>query len=312
MKRKAKGLTYGAIAAISYGTNPLFALPLYSAGIGVNSVLFYRYSIAVMIYFIWIKCVKKLSLKISKQEFLPLLLLGLFFSLSSLTLFEAFKYIEAGIACTILFVYPVIVAVIMAIFYKEKLTKSTYFSILLILIGVLCLYKGKTGQSLNLFGVSIVFLSALLYSLYIVGVKKIKIIQHMQSDKMSFYVMLFGLLVYIYNLKFSTQLQIMDKPILWIYAIALSILPTIISIETITIAIKLIGATPTAILGSLEPLTAIFFGVVIFHEQLTFRILIGIAAILLGVLLIILNNSSKKNDIHNFFKDQLLHKKSHN
>lgn len=127
-----------------------------------------------------------------------------------------------------------------------------------------------------------------MYALYIVGVKNIKTIKHIKPAVLSFYVMLFGLLVYIYNLKFCTQLQILDKPLLWLYALGLSVIPTIVSLETITIAIKLIGSTTTALLGALEPLTAIFFGVLFFHEQLTLRIVIGVALILSGVFLIIL------------------------
>ena len=287
MKKKNIGFIYGIIAAISYGTNPLFALPLYSAGIGVNSVLFYRYFFACIIYYIWLKLVKKTNLKISVKEFFPLLIVALFFSFSSLTLFTAFKYIEAGIACTILFIYPVIVAVIMAVFYNEKLTKTTLFSILLTSSGIILLYKGGSGAALSLKGIGIVLLSALLYALYIVFVKKNKILQHIKSEKLSFYVMLFGLSVYIVNLNFCTKLQIPDNPVLWLFTLALAIFPTIVSIETITIAIKLIGSTTTAILGALEPLTAVFFGVIFFHEELTLRIIIGIAAILTGVLLIV-------------------------
>lgn len=286
-KKRRIGLSYGAFAAASYGTNPLFALPLYAAGIGVNSVLFYRYAIALILYGLWLKFVKKINFKISLQEGFVLLILGLFFSLSSYTLFDAFKYIEAGIACTILFIYPVLVAIIMAIFFKEKITKTVIASISLISVGITLLYHGKEGATLNLHGVLIVLLSALLYSLYIVGVKNIKLIRHMNSAKMTFYVMLFGLIVYITNLNFCTQLQPLTSPHLWLYAFGLALFPTIISIETINIAIKLIGSTTTAILGSLEPLTALFFGVVIFHEQLTVKIMIGIVAILCGVILII-------------------------
>lgn len=293
MRRKVAGIINGAIAAASYGTNPLFALPLYSGGIGVNSVLFYRYAIAVMLYGIWLKFVKKTSFKINIKEFFALLILGLFFSLSSLTLFEAFKHIEAGIACTILFIYPVLVAVIMTIFFKEKITKTVIFSILLTSAGIGLLYKGKPGNALNIQGVSTVFLSALLYALYIVGVKNWNIVRHIKTDKLSFYVMLFGLLVYVYNLKFCTQLQIIHEPFLWLCAVALAVFPTIISLETITIAIKLIGSTTTAILGALEPLTAIFFGVVFFHEQLTPRICTGVALILTGVILIITRKRTK-------------------
>lgn len=288
MNKHTAGILNGAAAAASYGTNPLFALPLYAAGIGVNSVLFYRYAMAVVIYGLWLKFVKKTSFKIPLKTIIPVFFLGIFFSLSSLTLFKAFNYIEAGIACTILFIYPVLVTVMMALFFKEKITKTVIFSIILTSIGIALLYKGKSGFDLNLYGVAIVLLSAILYALYIVGVKNIKTIKHIKPAVLSFYVMLFGLLIYIYNLKFCTQLQILDKPLLWLYALGLSIIPTIVSLETITIAIKLIGSTTTALLGALEPLTAIFFGVLFFHEQLTLRIIIGVALILLGVFLIIL------------------------
>ena len=153
MKTKTKGILNGAIASASYGTNPLFALPLFSAGIGVNSVLFYRYALAVIIYGLWLTFIKKISLKISLKEFLPLFILAIFFSLSSLTLFEAFKYIEAGIACTILFIYPIMVAIIMAIFFKEKITKTTVGAIILTTIGILALYNGKPGATLNIHGI---------------------------------------------------------------------------------------------------------------------------------------------------------------
>lgn len=131
MKRHSIGILNGVIAAASYGTNPLFALPLYKEGIGVNSVLFYRYFLAVLIYGLWLKFHKKANLKLSKNEILPLFILSMFFSLSSLTLFEAFKYIDAGIACTILFIYPVMVAVIMWLFFKENPQKKSFSQLFL-------------------------------------------------------------------------------------------------------------------------------------------------------------------------------------
>ena len=294
MNRRTTGFLYGAVAAASYGTNPLFALPLYAAGIGVNSVLFYRYAIAVAIYAIWLKFVKRLNLSITVKEGFILAVMGFFFSLSSLTLYDAFRYIEAGVACTILFIYPVMVAVIMAIFFREKVSKTVISSIVLITTGITLLYHGKDGATLNLHGVILVILSALLYSLYIVGVKNIKSIRHMNSAKMSFYVMFFGLFVYIFNLRFCITLQPLLSPQEWMFVAAIALFPTIISIETINVAIKLIGSTRTAILGSLEPLTALFFGVTVFHEELTFRIILGVVAVLSGVILIILRKQEKR------------------
>ena len=289
MKRKTIGFINGTIAAASYGTNPLFALPLYARGLNVNSVLFYRYAIAVLIYVLWLKFVKKMSFKITKKELLPIFALGVLYSISSITLFSSFQFIEAGVACTILFIYPVIVALIMSIFFKEKLTKTVIGSIFLTSIGILLLYKGKNGISLNINGIILVLFSALSYALYMIGINTIKPIQKINRAKLTFYVMTAGLTVYIYNILTTTPLQTLSTPSMWVFAIGLALFPTIISLETITISIKLIGSTTTAILGALEPLTAIFFGIIFFHEQMTVRIASGVILILIGVFQIILN-----------------------
>lgn len=289
MKRKTIGFINGTIAAASYGTNPLFALPLYARGLNVNSVLFYRYAIAVLIYALWLKFVKKISFKITKKELLPIFALGVLYSISSITLFSSFQFIEAGVACTILFIYPVIVALIMSIFFKEKLTKTIIGSIFLTSIGILLLYKGKNGISLNINGIILVLFSALSYALYMIGINTIKPIQKINRAKLTFYVMAAGLTVYIYNILTTTPLQTLSTPSMWVFAIGLALFPTIISLETITISIKLIGSTTTAILGALEPLTAIFFGIIFFHEQMTVRIASGVILILIGVFKIILN-----------------------
>lgn len=289
MKRKTLGFINGTIAAASYGTNPLFALPLYTRGLCVNSVLFYRYAFAVIIYALWLKFVKKISFKISKKELLPIIALGILYSLSSITLFTSFQYIDAGIACTILFIYPVIVALIMSIFFKEKITKSIIFSIFLTSIGILLLYKGKNKATLSIKGIIFVLFSALSYALYMIGINTIKPLQKINRGKLTFYVMSAGLSVYIFNIFTNTPLQTLSTIPAWIFAMGLALFPTIISLETITVSIKLIGSTTTAILGALEPLTAILFGITFFNEQMTLRIACGVILILIGVIQIFLN-----------------------
>lgn len=79
---------------------------------------------------------------------------------------------DAGIASTILFVYPVMVAIIMAIFFHEKVSFITMFSIALAFTGISLLYEGGDGRTLNLLGVLFVILSSLTYAIYIVGVNR--------------------------------------------------------------------------------------------------------------------------------------------
>ena len=58
-----------------------------------------------------------------------------------------------------------------------------------------------------------------------------------------------------------------------------------------TVAVHEVGATPTAIMGALEPLTAVAIGVMVFGESLTFRLAVGIVFILSAVLLIVLEKN---------------------
>ena len=166
INNKTKGFLLGAIAAASYGMNPLFTLPLYSAGMSVDSVLFYRYALAIVVLGIMMK-MQKQSFAIKKADVLPLCIMGLLFSFSSLFLFMSYNYMDAGIASTILFVYPVLVAIIMAVVFKEKVSPVTMFSIALAFVGISLLCKSPGGQTLSLVGITFVFLSSLSYAIYI-------------------------------------------------------------------------------------------------------------------------------------------------
>ena len=282
---KTKGFILGAIAAASYGMNPLFTLPLYSAGMSVDTVLFYRYSLAVIVLGIMMKFQKQ-SFAIKRVDVLPLCIMGLLFAFSSLFLFMSYNYMDAGIASTILFVYPVLVAIIMAVVFKEKVSPITMFSIALAFVGISMLCKSPGGQTLSVVGITFVFRSSLSYAIYIVGVNRSSL-KDMPIAKLTFYVLLFGLSVYVVRLQFCTELQVIPTPMLWINAVSLAVFPTVISLVTMTKAIHYIGSTPTAILGALEPVTALFFGVLVFGEQLTPRIILGILMVITAVTLII-------------------------
>ena len=285
MNVKAKGYVLGAVAAATYGMNPLFALPLYEAGMNPDSVLFFRYLFAIPVLGIMLKA-RGRSFKLKKQEILPLIIMGLLVALSSLTLFQSYNYMEAGIASTLLFVYPIMVALIMAILFKEKLTIQTILCIMLALGGIGLLYKGGDGNTLNLTGIMLVMVSALSYAIYIVSVNRPKL-KDIATIKLTFYVLLFGLSLFFVRVDFGQSLHVVDTWYLWGNLVALAIFPTAISFLCTTQAIQYIGSTPTAILGALEPLTAVFFGVTVFGESLTLRLSCGILMIILAVTLII-------------------------
>lgn len=287
MNAKAKGYILGSIAAATYGLNPLFALPLYSAGMTPDSVLFFRYLFALPVLaamIVW----RGRSFRISLRQGAVLFVLGLLMAVSSLTLFLSYLYMDAGIASTILFVYPIMVAVIMALVFKEKISAMTAFCIALALAGIGLLYKSEGDTALSLTGTLIVLASALSYALYIVWVNKSSL-HSVATLTVTFYVLLFGLSLFAVRLLIAGQIAMptADNWWLWGNLAALAVLPTAVSLVCTTAAIGYIGSTPTAILGALEPVTAVIIGVCVFGEQLTPRILIGLIMIIGAVMMVI-------------------------
>lgn len=285
MNAKAKGYILGSIAAASYGMNPLFALPLYKAGMDPDSVLFFRYLFAIPLLGIMIKA-RGRSFKIQRKGTFPLIIMGLLVALSSLTLFLSYNYMAAGIASTLLFVYPIMVALIMAMVFKEKLALQTIVCMLLALGGIGLLYKSEDGSTLSLIGTLLVFASSLSYAIYIVGINQTSL-KNVATLKVTFYVLLFGLSLFVARLLYSGVLNTPDQWYLWANLLALAVFPTAISFLCTTGAIQYIGSTPTAILGALEPVTAIFFGIAVFGESLTVRESFGLVMIIVAVTFVI-------------------------
>lgn len=285
--KKHLGILCASLSAMCYGTNPFGALPLYEEGVNTSTVLAHRFGLAVIILAV-VMLLKRESFSVTRREFKVLFSLGILFAASSITYYQSFHFMDAGIASTILFVYPVMVAVIMAMFFKERVTAMTVIAIVLSLVGIGLLYKGGAGASLSVLGIVLCVLSSLAYAVYIVVVNQSSI--KMSSFKVTFYAMLvceITLVLYSFTSP-DLYLHALPSPRAWFYACWLSVVPTILSLVFMTVAVHHVGATPTAILGALEPLTAVAIGVLVFGEMLTLRLVVGIIFILFAVMLVVL------------------------
>lgn len=230
------------------------------------------------------------SFKVNRKETLTLIVMGLLVAVSSLTLFQSYNFMEAGIASTILFVYPIMVAVIMALVFKEKISLQTALCMALALGGIALLYKGPDGATLSLIGTVLALASALTYAIYIVGINQTTL-RNTATLTVTFYVLVFGVSLFIIRLLTGVELTTPSHWYMWANILALSIFPTAISFLCTTSAIQYIGSTPTAILGALEPVTAIFFGITVFGERMTAREGLGIVMILIAVTFVIAGGS---------------------
>ncbi len=286
-KSKYVGILCAVLSAVCYGTNPFGALPLYEQGVNTATVLAHRFGLAVILLAV-IMVIKHIDFRVTRREFKVLFSLGILFAASSITYYQSFHFMDAGIASTILFVYPVMVAVIMATFFKEKVTTMTVVAIVMSLVGIGLLYKGGAGGSLSVIGIVLCILSSLAYAIYIIVLNQSNI--KMSSFKVTFYAMLVCEITLILYSFTSPELYLHALPSTraWSFAVWLSIVPTILSLVFMTVAVQHVGATPTAILGALEPMTAVAIGVLVFDEALTPRLMVGILFILTAVMLVVL------------------------
>ena len=292
MNKKLIGILCAIGAAVCYGTNPLGALNLYAEGMNTPSVLFYRFGLAWLIVAV-VMLFRRESLRVDRREFLTLTALGVLFIFSSLTLYLRFHLMPAGVASTILFTYPVMTAAIMAAFFHERIRVGTVLSILLSFAGVLLLYWGDSGGTLHIGGVILVLVSALTYALYIIVVDKSPLA--MSSFKINFYVLFYCAAgMALFALLSGQPLQLPPTPRAWLWVSWLAVVPAIMALVMMVYAAKYIGSTPTAILGALEPTTAVLIGVFVFAEPFSLRLLLGILLILAAVTIVVLGKTQSR------------------
>lgn len=292
-----KGYALAALAAAAYGTNPAFAIPLYEQGMNPNSVLFFRYLFGIPLIAL-VMAARGVPFRLSREEIGPTAILGILMAFSSLALFESYKYINSGIASTLLFVYPVMVAVMMIFFFHEKMRMSVVLCLVIMSVGLILLMKPQGEITLSPFGCLLVMVSALTYALYIIFVNVSKVIKAIPTSKLLFYVLACGSAVYLAMIPLGNDLTMPTKESGWLNLTALAVIPTLLSLTCTTKAIQLIGSTPTAILGALEPVSAVLLSVTILGQSLTPRDIAGGILIIIATTIVIGDKSVDKLILH--------------
>ena len=288
--RTKKGLHWGYLAGIisgiTYGMNPLFGVPVINKGLDVNSLLFYRYGVATLLMLAFMLLTRR-QIRISWKQFGIMSILGILFTGCSITLFEAYKYIPSGIATSILYVYPIMVALIMMVFGQFP-SWQTWISIFAGVAGAVLLSMKGGGGFIDWKGIALVVASGLCYTLFIVIVNLSKQVKTIPNLTLTFYCFFIGSLMLLALSGFGLRLNPVPDAVSWLNVLGLAVLPTAVATITLAASSKAVGATKTSVLGILEPLTAIVIGTLVFKEAFTINVAFGVALILFAILFMIL------------------------
>lgn len=286
---KFKGFLYGIVASSTFGLLPLFTLPVMGEGLTTFSILSYRMLFASILVAV-LMLIGRVSFATNLKELRWFAVLGFLYYGSAALLFQAYGGMASGLATTLHFMYPVSVTVIMALVYKQRPSVVTICAIILSLVGValLCLRESSVGVS-SLLSVFLVLLSGVCYAVYLVLVSTVKRINQQNSQKLTFYVLMFSGAFFMLSTLQGGGLQIIPSASAGINLLLMATLPTLLSNLALVRSVKNIGSTLTSVLGAMEPLTAIIVGILVFDESLRGLMVVGIILILVSVSLIVLS-----------------------
>ena len=287
-KKALIGYPAGVVTGVTYGLNPLFAIPLMAMGAALSSILFFRYAIAVTLLGLYL-AVTGHSFRVTWRQGLVLLVLGLLYTTSSLTLFSAYKYVPSGLATTLVFLSPVIVALIMAALGKVP-SWPVWLAIAVSFVGVMIMTGVGSDTVFNPKGIALAIASAFVYSLFIIIINRSKVIGGISNSVLTFYTLVVGSIVFMaWGVRSHVPLTGgLEGWSAWLNLVGLAVLPTIVSTATLAVATRNIGATKASVLGVFEPITAIVIGSMVLGEPLTLSVVAGITLSIVAVTFMVL------------------------
>jgi drug/metabolite transporter (DMT)-like permease len=285
--RRIAGILITLLSAAAFGTLAIFGRLAYAAGLDTFTLLFLRFTIATLLMG---------ALLAFRREPLPrgktLLQLigmgGIGYAGQSFCYLTAIKYASAGLVALLLYLYPAMVAVLSALFLKEKINRLKIIALLIALTGTALTVRPGSGQWQ---GMLLALGAAGIYSIYIlVGAGVMKQVSAFQSTPVIFASsgVVYGGLVALNGAHWPV-----DAAGWW--AVAGTVLvPTLIAVTAFLMGIQYIGPTDASMLSTLEPVVTVILAALFFSERLDALTLLGGGLILTAVILLTRDETSRQ------------------
>ncbi|MGD1947613.1 MAG: DMT family transporter [Croceivirga sp.] len=283
---RSLGILYGILGVVLFSTKAVLVKLAYRYEVDTLELLLFRMLFSLPFYIVILFLIpRKEQLKVTLQDLMWIFLFGfLGYYLASYFDFLGLHYIKAGLERIILFVYPTIVVLLGYLFFKEQLTRTQTIAIVITYVGVLITFWSEVdfSGSKTMWGGFLVFLSAITYALYLVGsgwlIPKYGVL------RFTCYAMMVSTFCVVVHYSAQGDWQLWNFPSdLYVYAILMAIVSTLIPSFLVSEAIKRLGASNFSILGSLGPVSTIILAYIFLGEQLTYLQLLGMLVVIGGV-----------------------------
>lgn len=223
----------------------------------------------------------------SPRDFILIVVLGIFgYYLASYTDFLGLQYLSAGMERLVLFTYPTMVLVLQRLMFKTPITRIQLLATVVCYLGIGLAFSSSdfvVGNQFSL-GAALVFLSALLYSFYVIGSGRLT--PRLGSIRFTSLAMVSASVVVLLHVLVSGNTLLGLPWGLYAYGLTLAVFSTVIPGYMVTEGIRRIGAGDAAILGAIGPVATIVLEYFVLGEYLNLVQGLGALLVIVGVVLI--------------------------
>lgn len=267
-----KGYIFAILSAVIYGCMPLMASYIYADGVNPFTLVFLRNCFSVPVLAI-LAYMKKGSLKISVKLLPRISLIAVLgCCLTPILLFSSYRFIPSGTATVIHFAYPALVVLGGMLFLKEKAQLSNIICVLLCVGGISLFYS--PGQALDPVGSLLSLASAVTFAAYVILLARFDT-GEISSFLFAFYNILISSILCFFVCLLSDGLMLPETIMGWALCLLFSLLVTTGAVVLFQQSAFLIGGERVSILSTLEPITSLVIGVIVFNEVLNLPVFIG-------------------------------------
>jgi drug/metabolite transporter (DMT)-like permease len=288
MSAASAGLIFAIGSAALFAVRPIFVKLVYAQGIDSTTLIAFRMLFSMPIYAIMLLWLLRDPVKKSKLSLKAIVsssIIGLFgyYAASFLDLI-GLQYVTAQLGRMILYIYPTLVVILGAIFFRERVTWRMLVSLAITYIGVAVIFGHDLQQFDDNVIVGALFIvgSALSFAIYLIFSKSL--ITELGSRVFTCIALIsasMGIFIH-YALTHSILTpQVNAVGLSWILVI--SIFCTVIPTFFTTAAVARIGANKTGIVAMVGPAFTSSFAVLILGEAFTIYHAVGIIMVVMGV-----------------------------
>ncbi len=273
----------GGLAGFFFGTSAIFIrfLPLMDP----FTIGFYRLIISSIILTIITMIFYRATLfETFKNKGFKASILGIVIGGHFAAYISSVKYTTIMNATVLTNMTPVFASLFSWIFYQVKLSSISSLGITLSLIGMVAIFWGAGNGEANIIGDFEAVVAALLWALYLVFGRKVRLESHPITIMIPIY-LASSILLLLFGFFFGNPRQPLASEIPTI--LGLAIFPTTLGHTLSFSSLKGLQPYQTAILSLLEPIVATLLAIPLFNEIPQVNALIGALLIFVGIYLVL-------------------------